>query len=316
MDSLFLKDENRDQGNAYWESVNNCLVCDSPSDYHASFQSLADEGVRLYYCLCKICGLVFQSPRLSEKGLEAYYSKVYHKQKMPSREDIRGNIWVQRKRGSYITELTAKLQLEPKAHLDIGASRGAVMKAFHNSFKCETFGIEPGEELRRMLNSQGLQSFADIDHLPTSLRNKFDVITMSHTLEHVPEPRNFLAKLQDSWLATSGLIIVEVPNLYWHPALEFSHLTAFTEGSLDSLAGQSGHRVSHLIKHGRPYSRRLPLFLLSVLEPAKEQASELGPVDPLYWIRIKRWLGTNIYRLFQRVASIIYHQEKMSPWRK
>jgi hypothetical protein len=125
----------------------------------------------------------------------------------------------------------------------------------------------------------------------------------------------YLSTLNNVWLRPEGWILFEVPNLYWHPALEFSHLTAYTESSLRSLINQAGFQLESLIKHGKPYSRRLPLFLLAAIGSDGDRTTRLTAVPSFRWMRLKRWFGTNIYRLFQSTASIIYRSGRMNPWR-
>ena len=43
--------------------------------------------------------------------------------------------------------------------------------------------------------------------------DEFDVITLFHVLEHLPDPQNLLDELIDHNLAKDGLVVIEVPNI-------------------------------------------------------------------------------------------------------
>jgi SAM-dependent methyltransferase len=81
---------------------------------------------------------------------------------------------------------------------------------------------------------------------------EFDVITAFHVLEHVPDPVAAVRRMLE-WLASDGLLIVEVPNAGGLGARLFGrawsglelprHLSHFTPASLERVAGQAGGRV-------------------------------------------------------------------------
>jgi hypothetical protein len=299
-----------------WEPVPRCPVCDSPGDYHQPFSEVLDEGFLLRYVRCDVCGLVFQNPRSNENSRRSYYQDHYHREKMPTSNDIDRNQWVQEQRADYFITFSRTTVGDIRNHLDIGASRGLIMKAFIQAFECMSYGIEPGEKLRQQTLDEGMIVYPDLRDLPEGLRNTMDLITISHTLEHLEKPREFLAELKRNWLTPDGFILAEVPNLYWHQSLEFSHLTAFTGFSLDSMASQSGLVNKRLVHHGMPYSSRLPLFLLVAMMANDEQEASLGAVPPLIWMRFRRWLGLRVHGLFQLAASIIFPRRLMHPWRQ
>jgi SAM-dependent methyltransferase len=77
----------------------------------------------------------------------------------------------------------------------------------------------------------------------------FDVITAFHVVEHLPDPGQALRNMLD-WLATGGLMIIEVPNVggwggrafgrFWS-GLDFPrHLVHFTPVTMKSLVERSG----------------------------------------------------------------------------
>ena len=70
-----------------------------------------------------------------------------------------------------------------------------------------SFGFEPGSEPRKLGQQKGLDyiSESEISQL------KFDVITLWHVLEHIPDFEKVLQKLKGS-LNSGGILIIAVPN--------------------------------------------------------------------------------------------------------
>lgn len=79
----------------------------------------------------------------------------------------------------------------------------------------------------------------------------FDLVAMSHVLEHVPEPAIFLKKLLEGPLSESGLLFVEVPNdpSHWlkiqidEKYRGLGHVNYFTPKSLQQVIEAAGMEV-------------------------------------------------------------------------
>jgi predicted SAM-dependent methyltransferase len=74
----------------------------------------------------------------------------------------------------------------------------------------ESAAVEPSKEARAKVKSQNenLSVFEKLEDLP---EKKFDIITLWHVLEHVPNPNTLIAQLKEK-LKEDGLIFVAVPN--------------------------------------------------------------------------------------------------------
>lgn len=91
--------------------------------------------------------------------------------------------------------------------LDIGAGTGDFLVVAKND-GWETTGIEPSAKAKGIAISKGV-SFAE--SLSVLESNSFDVITMWHVLEHVPNLDEYLSELK-RLIKPSGTIIIAVPN--------------------------------------------------------------------------------------------------------
>jgi len=91
--------------------------------------------------------------------------------------------------------------------LDIGAGTGDFLNvANHNGWN--TIGIEPSSKARKTAIQKGVSL---VENLSTLDNESFDVITMWHVLEHVPNLEDQIKELK-RLLKPNGTIIIAVPN--------------------------------------------------------------------------------------------------------
>lgn len=121
------------------------------------------------------------------------FEKLYHAVKQKALQD----------KVSLITGLTGK----KGELLDIGAGTGDfAIEAAKSGWKVT--GFEPSEKARTIAKSKGV----DLADTTTELAdNSFDVITMWHVLEHVPDVEKQIIELKQL-VKPGGHIIIAVPN--------------------------------------------------------------------------------------------------------
>lgn len=94
--------------------------------------------------------------------------------------------------------------------LDVGCGTGDFLKVCQqNNF--EVVGVEPNEKARTLAASKlgsDTKFYSDLFELQ---KEQFDVITLWHVLEHVPDLETYVQKLT-SLLKPNGVLIVAVPN--------------------------------------------------------------------------------------------------------
>ena len=91
--------------------------------------------------------------------------------------------------------------------LDIGAGTGDfLLTAKQNGWN--TIGVEPSEKAKGIAIGKGVQFSDSTQELES---NSFDVITMWHVLEHVPNLENEIKELK-RLVKPNGTIIIAVPN--------------------------------------------------------------------------------------------------------
>ena len=91
--------------------------------------------------------------------------------------------------------------------LDIGAGVGDFLTVAKND-GWETIGIEPNDKAKTIAKNKGVSFAESLSELES---NSFDVITMWHVLEHVPNLENQIKELK-RLVKPSGTVIIAVPN--------------------------------------------------------------------------------------------------------
>lgn len=127
-----------------------------------------------------------------------------------------------------------------KSILDIGAGTGDFLEYCKDN-KYEVTGTEPSEAARKVAKQKGIDLYQSIDQIAD---RKFDVITMWHVLEHVPNLFECLEQLKEM-LKEKGKLIVAVPNFksydaeyykeYWAAYDVPRHLWHFSQKSIRTL---------------------------------------------------------------------------------
>ena len=289
--------------------ITQCLLCGSHSAMHTHFESHYGETGLDRYLLCEKCGLVFQSPRLSQEDLNAFYASQYRSLVQGSEEPIEKDLKIQRARAQHLLDFVHR-EIPKVTHcLDIGSSTGVLLKKFKEAYGCEVLGVEPGDAYRAFSQNLGISAVESLEALDNAWQGTFDLIIMAHTLEHLADPVSTLRELRERWLSPTGNILVEVPNLFGHQALELAHLTAFSARTLKGILQQAGFRPLQIRTHGKPRSLLIPLYLTALAEGVD------STVDPFIrysskGVRLKRKLGF----FWNKVATRYTTRWAWLPW--
>ena len=154
------------------------------------------------------------------------------------------------------------LQRAPGARsvLDIGCGNGDFLAAMAGDGR-SLVAIEPDPAAREVAAAKGLKVLpGSAEDLPPDLAGQsFDLITMTHVLEHCRDPLHALRNVRDL-LGPSGVFYCEVPNcgaIYFRTLAQISemldvprHLQFFTDASLTALCRKAGLQVFDHNYHG------------------------------------------------------------------
>ena len=107
-------------------------------------------------------------------------------------------------------KLINSFKTEQKTLLDFGCGTGDFLNTAQNN-NWIVSGIEPNKEARLIANSKTNQAVFDSNHINNFEKQSFDVITLWHVLEHVPNLEAQIVQLK-ALLKPSGVLIIAVPN--------------------------------------------------------------------------------------------------------
>jgi 2-polyprenyl-3-methyl-5-hydroxy-6-metoxy-1,4-benzoquinol methylase len=148
--------------------------------------------------------------------------------------------------------LLNSFETKEKTVLDIGAGTGDFLQACKNN-KWNVFGIEPNKNARTIADKKEIFLTEDISFYENK---KFDIITMWHVLEHVPNLIEYIETIK-VLLKDNGKLIVAVPNYKSYDATYFNnswaaydvprHLWHFSQNSIHKLFTRFGMKIEKTI---------------------------------------------------------------------
>jgi 2-polyprenyl-3-methyl-5-hydroxy-6-metoxy-1,4-benzoquinol methylase len=193
---------------------------------------------------CNGCGLVALSS-LEHIRAGHYETSGMHGDELPSMESwLRESERDDRRRVEMLRSRLANRRV-----MDFGSGAGGFVNEA-TGLAAEVCGIEPERRVHEYWGER-LRLFEDLD----SVDGEFDLITAFHVIEHLPDPRSILQKLEKR-LNDGGRLVVEVPSaddalltLYECDAFQrftywSQHLFLFTPDTLTQLAVQAGLKVT------------------------------------------------------------------------
>ncbi|WP_411029381.1 methyltransferase domain-containing protein [Spongiimicrobium sp. 3-5] len=134
---------------------------------------------------------------------------------------------------------------QKKTLLDVGAGTGSFMLAAKEA-GWSVSGLEPNEAAKNKAAEKGVSMFGNWEDLEGK---KFEVITLWHVLEHLPNLEEKIKTLKDL-LVQDGILIVAVPNFKSYDAAHYQnfwaaydvprHLWHFSKTAIKKLFGKEG----------------------------------------------------------------------------
>ncbi len=197
------------------------------------------------FCLerCQICGHIYVNPRLR--------SDLHERVTTPETDAGDPIFEIQKGYATFVCQLLKRHAMGPRL-LDIGFGYGYLMQVARAS-GFHVFGIESSKALiDRMTPDFGNRLHRELIGDGTLPWGSFDVVVLSHVLEHFPDPRPVLRRIRES-LNPNGLLYVVVPDMEsaqfrifgkrWQAISPLVHQQYFTEASLTRLMEASGLSV-------------------------------------------------------------------------
>lgn len=236
------------------EKLKNCPVCNKES--HTLFLSCIDYTVSretFEVVKCNDCGFVFTNPRPFAVDLGGYYKSDEYISHSNTNKGLINKIYQIVRNYTLLGKLKIVYKfskLKKGALLDIGCGTGNFLNIVSKSNWMVT-GLEPDDHAREF----GIKNFGlnvlPAEAIKTIPSNSFDVITMWHVLEHVPNLGEYIVRLKEM-LKENGIAIIAVPNCNSYDAKHYKtfwaaydvprHLYHFTPSTINKLFSDYGFK--------------------------------------------------------------------------
>jgi SAM-dependent methyltransferase len=260
--------------------------------------------------ICRNCGLV-QKPVTEawHKDAADIYAgyHMYHQVAGEAEQKVASDGGFEKRSDVLLTWAKGQLALGPTGrHLDFGCGNGATLRAAAHVLRgWELFGYEP-----HIRNEAALRAIPGVRDLLTRLdgeAGRFDLITMMHVVEHIPNPAKALMDVAKA-LAPGGHIFIQVPYFIDSPyeLTVADHCSHFTVAALKNVVMQAGLDVvsasSDVLKReitlvakrrdgGRPQPPIERLDAEAVIGAARDQVTWLNGVVDHARVAVRRPFG-------------------------
>jgi SAM-dependent methyltransferase len=236
--------------------------------------------------LCRHCGLQFVNPRPDKSAIGTCYPVSYYAfsghQKNVQRPTLRKKIKAAIRSSRALSTLASYLPgvraaaidtpfeedfnywMPTGAILEVGCGSGGVLDIMQNN-GWRTVGIEPSSEAALLAQENGHQIFVlgGDDEYPEGLtQQRFDLIYLSHSLEHMHFPTRSLNNLGGLLKRSTGRMVIEVPNAESLLTYLFGemtpiydvprHLYFFSPDTLSAMLKKAGYRIESMRVFSRP----------------------------------------------------------------
>jgi hypothetical protein len=250
-----------------------CPLCGEPGATKLTIGSLlfpsesyAPEFHRFDNFMCPGCGVVFSAPRPHPEALVAYYNGAYRSHGRGLVLDgvtIEPPLQAERldtslARFANFHRALAQANVSPPGAedtvVDFGAYQGLFLHAAKTLWGCRGIAIDYNQQGIAFAKSfLGLtDSRVTTDLMQEVFPEKVRFASLVHALEHLPDPRSFLAYLHDHVVREDGWLYLELPNLLGSPINDPTHFFTYNESSLRWLVEASGFEVQALFTTGHP----------------------------------------------------------------
>ncbi len=241
------------------------------------------------------------------ENLDSYYESEVYISHTDSNKSFVDKLYQRVKKYS----LSKKLNLintyskEKKTLLDVGAGTGDFLnEAKSNGWDIE--GVEPNHNAREKALNKGISLK---DRMEALAGTKYDVITLWHVLEHLPDLENQILKLV--WhLEEEGTLIIAVPNFNSYDAKHYKefwaaydvprHLWHFSKTAIEKL----------FVKHGLELVKVKPMVFDSFYVSLLSEKYKTGKQNIFKAFALGLWSNISAMRTKEHSSHIYVLQKR------
>ncbi len=194
----------------------NCYNCGADN---YSFLLIAEDDLtgkegNFQYVTCNECGLTYQNPRIEINQIKSFYDSEYIAHRKKTNWGIMTPLyeWAMNKHDRDKEKLAGKfvgLNSETDV-LDVGCAVGTFLLYLKKKHQCKISGVDFMENLEYPGFDQ-IEFYPGLFYDQLIQKERFDLITMWHFLEHDYDPNKSL-QMAEKILKNEGKLIIEVPR--------------------------------------------------------------------------------------------------------
>ncbi|MBK6546445.1 MAG: class I SAM-dependent methyltransferase [Saprospiraceae bacterium] len=238
-------------------NISECPVCSN--NLFQPFLTCKDfsiTGQNFELIQCANCHFILTSPQPAVNDLGQYYNSTNYISHSDTSKGLINKIY------RFIRNFTLKQKIKlihkyfkQGTLLDIGSGAGYFLNET-KKYKFDSIGIEPDSSTREKSIQQFDLKVYDETYIPDINLNSFDIITMWHVLEHVPNLNERLEQLKNL-LKPNGILIIALPNCdsfdaqyyknYWAGFDVPRHLWHFNPSTMESLASKYNFKLDAIL---------------------------------------------------------------------
>ncbi|MCK4679401.1 MAG: class I SAM-dependent methyltransferase [Bacteroidales bacterium] len=251
------------------EKIESCIICGE--DQFTHYLDCKDHFLskQIFTIVeCTGCGFRFINPRPFTGELGKYYKSESYISHSGTKKGFINKIYLLARKFTQDRKYNIVQAFKSTGSiLDIGCGSGELLKLFQKK-GWKTVGIEPDELVRKTAINRYSLDIREEVALKKIPDGAFDVITMWHVLEHVPDLIDRVKEVKRI-LKKDGILIVAVPNCnsmdakiygeHWAAYDVPRHLSHFTKDSIAMLFRNHGMVIAKILP------MKLDAFYVSML---------------------------------------------------
>lgn len=215
-----------------------CPICKSQNSLILSaYRGTHKSFLGLDLVKCKDCEMVFANPMPEESDLIEYNKSYFDSAHGGINQTKSGDAFfkgIARLRGSFLKGYLDLMKSQPKRILEIGPGPGYFAENWLKlNPHCEYFAMETDLSCHASLIEKGVVLVKEDEY--EQFIGTIDAVVISHVLEHVSDPRGFVA-FATEFLRSKGVLYIDVPCRDWeHKSLDEPHLLFFDKKPMNYL---------------------------------------------------------------------------------
>lgn len=210
--------------------IERCPLCKAPAS--ASWvREIAPLNVP--WARCNACGLDYRQESPDQEAVAKFYESEYRDPKYPVLHDR--VVQLTRAERTVVLLKDAGV-LKVKRALDYGCANGVVLEELRGEYGCDVVGVELNKRDQKIAKGRGITIHPTIE----TVKGKFDLIVMTHVLEHIPGPVEFLQMLREKYAEPGCSIFFEMPGQTAVGSWAIFHVTCWTPATFAVLLMNSG----------------------------------------------------------------------------